>query len=66
MSCHGDHGQGNAALTRIADQHADYLVKQLVVFQRTDDQPEGSLMKVVAHSQPPDSSRTSEGVNEIK
>jgi hypothetical protein len=26
-------------------QHANYIVKQLVVFQRTVDRPEGSIMK---------------------
>jgi cytochrome c553 len=31
-------------------QHANYIVKQLVVFQRTVDRPEGSIMKTVAHS----------------
>jgi cytochrome c553 len=47
--CHGDQGQGNATFPRLAGQHADYLVKQLVVFQRTDERPEGSIMKTVAH-----------------
>jgi len=31
-SCHGKEGQGNATFPRLANQHADYLVKQLVVF----------------------------------
>ncbi len=48
-SCHGDQGQGNAAFPRLASQHADYLVKQLVVFQRTDERPEGAIMKQIAH-----------------
>ncbi|MEO5560878.1 MAG: c-type cytochrome [Dokdonella sp.] len=48
-SCHGAQGQGNAAFPRIAGQHADYLVKQMTVFQRTDQRPEGNVMKVVAH-----------------
>jgi cytochrome c553 len=48
-SCHGAEGQGNGAFPRIAGQHADYVVKQLVVFQRTDERPEGGVMKVVAH-----------------
>jgi cytochrome c553 len=48
-TCHGAQGQGNATFPRIAGQHADYLVKQLVVFQRTDQRPEGSVMKTVAH-----------------
>ncbi len=49
-SCHGTHGEGNATFPRLAGQHADYLVKQLVVFQRTDERPEGSVMKTVAHA----------------
>jgi cytochrome c553 len=49
MTCHGPEGQGNATFPRIAGQHADYLVKQLIVFQRTDERPEGSIMKTVAH-----------------
>ncbi|WP_372524273.1 c-type cytochrome [Piscinibacter sp.] len=48
-SCHGAEGQGNGPFPRIAGQHADYLVKQLVVFQRTDERPEGGIMKTVAH-----------------
>ena len=38
-----------ATFPRLAGQHADYVVKQLVVFQRTDERPEGSIMKTVAH-----------------
>lgn len=49
-SCHGAEGQGNATFPRLAGQHADYLVKQLRVFQRTDERPEGSVMKTVAHA----------------
>ena len=48
--CHGDRGQGMAAFPRIAGQHRDYLVKQLVVFQRTEQRPEGAVMKTVAHA----------------
>lgn len=48
-TCHGAGGEGNATFPRLAGQHADYLVKQLVVFQRTDERPEGSIMKTVAH-----------------
>ena len=47
--CHGAKGEGNATFPRIAGQHADYLVKQLIVFQRTDQRPEGTVMKTVAH-----------------
>jgi cytochrome c553 len=35
---------------RIAGQHADYVMKQLLVFQRTDQRPEGAIMKTVAHN----------------
>ena len=48
-SCHGPGGLGNQQFPRIASQHADYLVKQLLVFQRTDERPEGAIMKVIAH-----------------
>lgn len=48
-TCHGERGQGNGKFPRIADQHADYVVKQLAVFQRTDERPEAAVMKVVAH-----------------
>ena len=49
MTCHGPTAQGNQQFPRLAGQHADYLVKQLKVFQRTDERPEGSIMKTVAH-----------------
>jgi len=48
-TCHGAEGLGHEQFPRIAGQHADYLVKQLVVFQRTDERPEGAIMKVIAH-----------------
>lgn len=48
-TCHGNEGQGMATFPRISGQHADYLAKQLNVFQRTEERPEGSVMKVVAH-----------------
>ena len=49
QSCHGVDGQGNGAFPRLAGQHADYIEKQLLVFQRTDERPEGAVMKTVAH-----------------
>jgi cytochrome c553 len=52
--CHGDQGQGLAAFPRLAGQHADYVRKQLRVFQRTDQRPEGAIMKTVAHELRPD------------
>jgi cytochrome c553 len=48
-SCHGPDGMGNAAFPRIAGQHVDYLVKQLTVFQGTNERPGGVVMKAVAH-----------------
>lgn len=53
VACHGQQGQGSAQFPRLAGQHADYVVKQLIVFQRTDERPEGSVMKVVAHELSP-------------
>lgn len=47
--CHGAKGEGLQQFPRLAGQHADYIVKQLVVFQRTDERPEGNIMKVIAH-----------------
>jgi cytochrome c553 len=52
-TCHGPQGKGVATFPRIAGQHADYLAKQLIVFQRTDERPEGSIMKTVAHELTP-------------
>ncbi|HEU4777455.1 MAG TPA: c-type cytochrome [Telluria sp.] len=49
-SCHGAKGEGMATFPRLAGQHADYVVKQLGVFQRTEGRPEGAIMKTVAHS----------------
>ena len=48
-SCHGPDAQGNGNFPRLAGQHADYIEKQLVVFQRTNERPEGAVMKTVAH-----------------
>ena len=52
-ACHGAEAQGMATFPRLAGQHADYIVKQLQVFQRTDERPEGSIMKGVAHDLTP-------------
>lgn len=56
-ACHGLQAKGNDNYPRLAGQHADYLMKQLQVFQRTDDRPEGSIMKTVAHELTPDNIR---------
>lgn len=49
-TCHGDHGQGNGEFPRVAYQHADYVIKQLTVFQRTNERPDGVAMKAITHS----------------
>lgn len=49
IACHGADGQGNETFPRLAGQHMDYVMKQLVVFQRTDERPDGAVMKIVAH-----------------
>lgn len=48
-ACHGPKGEGMQQFPRLAGQHSDYIVKQLIVFQRTDQRPEGSVMKTIAH-----------------
>lgn len=53
VSCHGPQAQGSGQFPRLAHQHADYLIKQLSVFQRTDQRPDGSIMKTVAHELTP-------------
>jgi cytochrome c553 len=47
-ACHGPAGQGMASFPRLAQQHQDYLIKQLHVFQETDSRP-GTPMKQVSH-----------------
>jgi len=47
--CHGADGAGNEQHPRIAGQHANYIVKQLLVYQSTEERPGGAEMKVVAH-----------------
>ena len=47
VSCHGQHGEGKDTFPGLAGQHADYIVKQLTVFQRTEDRPRGAIMKAI-------------------
>ncbi len=49
-SCHGDQAQGNDLFTRLAGQHANYLVQQIKAFQHTDQRPRGAVMKQVTHA----------------
>ena len=54
LACHGAEGAGDGHHPRIAGQHADYIVKQLLVFQRTEERPQGAEMKVAAHHLTPE------------
>jgi cytochrome c553 len=47
QSCHGQHGEGAGAFPRLAGQHADYVVKKLLIFQHSDARPRGDVMKAV-------------------
>jgi cytochrome c553 len=48
-ACHGATGVGTETFPRIAGQHIDYAIKQLKVFQLTDQRPAGVAMKTVVH-----------------
>ena len=47
-TCHGPNAEGMAAFPRLANQHEDYLMNQLHVFQETDFRA-GTPMKEVTH-----------------
>jgi cytochrome c553 len=47
-ACHGPNGQGIEAFPRLSHQHADYLIKQLNIFQYTEGRP-GTPMTAVSH-----------------
>lgn len=47
VACHGQHGEGMNQFPRLAGQHADYVMKQLEVFQQTETRPRGTPMKAV-------------------
>ena len=55
--CHGAGGQGNEAFPRLAAQHAAYVVKQLTVFQQTEQRPSGAVMKAITHDLQPQDMR---------
>ena len=48
MACHGPKAQGIATFPRLANQHMDYIIKQLHVFQETEGRP-GTPMKQITH-----------------
>jgi cytochrome c553 len=47
-SCHGMHGEGTGGTPRLAGQHADYIVKQLLVFRHSGQRPRGASMKEIS------------------
>ena len=47
-ACHGPKAEGIDAFPRLANQHADYIVKQLNVFQNTQGRP-GTPMEAITH-----------------
>ncbi len=47
-ACHGPKAQGIEAFPRLAYQHADYIVKQLNVFQNTKGRPD-TPMELISH-----------------
>jgi cbb3-type cytochrome c oxidase subunit III len=56
-SCHGQHGEGMDKFPRLGGQHADYVINQLKVFQRTTDRPRGEPMKAVCANMSDDDMR---------
>jgi cytochrome c553 len=49
LACHGTKAEGMASFPRLANQHQDYIVKQLNVFRDTEGRP-GTPMKQITHS----------------
>jgi cytochrome c553 len=47
-ACHGPKAEGMANFPRLANQHHNYLINQLLVFQDTEGRP-GTPMKQVSH-----------------
>ncbi len=47
-ACHGPKAQGIEVFPRLAYQHADYIVKQLDIFQNTQGRP-GTPMEAITH-----------------
>lgn len=45
-ACHGMHGDGAGEIPRLASQHADYIVKQLMVFRNHGQRPRGEPMEL--------------------
>jgi cytochrome c553 len=48
-ACHGERGAGVGEIPRLAGQHAEYMTKQIEIFQKTDQRPRGVAMKAITH-----------------
>jgi len=48
-TCHGPYLRGRGPVPRLAGQHADYLAKQLEVFQRPEERPLADARTVPPH-----------------
>ncbi|NRO97492.1 c-type cytochrome [Paraburkholderia sp. NMBU_R16] len=48
-SCHGAHAEGNGQFPRLGGQHADYLMRQIEVFQN-GTRANAPVMSAVAHT----------------
>lgn len=49
MGCHGEAALGNGTFPRLADQHANYMIKQLHILAETNQRPAGEIMKPLVH-----------------
>ena len=47
--CHGELALGNGIFPRLADQHANYMMKQLHILKDTNQRPAGEMMKPLVH-----------------
>ncbi len=50
VACHGAKAEGNQIFPRLAGQHSMYLLKQLNVFQNTEQRPNDAMMKGISHA----------------
>jgi len=48
--CHGEHGEGRAAVPRLAGQQPEYLRAQLLAFRRGERRNDGGVMGAVARA----------------
>lgn len=48
-ACHGERAAGVGEIPRLAGQHAEYMTKQIEIFQKTDQRPRGVAMKAITH-----------------